>query len=138
MNTVTLMGRIASDLELKKTQNGKVMMNFMLAVNRQKDTTYFIRCTAWGKSAEFIKNYFVKGSMIAILGYISAGTYTDRNGTSKYIMNVCVEKSFFTGEKNSQQNIPRNSYQNNNYVNQNSYQNRNNGYNGYGNYYGNK
>lgn len=34
MNTVTLMGRIASDLELKRTQNGKVMMNFMLAVSR--------------------------------------------------------------------------------------------------------
>lgn len=104
MNTVTLMGRIASDLELKRTQNGKVMMSFMLAVSRQKDTTDFIRCTAWGKSAEFISRYFTKGRMIALLGYIRAGTYTDRDGNSKYIMNVVVEKSFFTGEKKSQQN----------------------------------
>ena len=104
MNTVTLMGRIASDLELKRTQNGKVMMSFMLAVSRQKDTTDFIRCTAWGKSAEFISKYFTKGRMIALLGYIRAGTYTDRDGNSKYIMNVVVEKSFFTGEKKSQQN----------------------------------
>ena len=103
MNTVTLMGRIASDLELKRTQNGKVMMSFMLAVSRQKDTTDFIRCTAWGKSAEFISRYFTKGRMIALLGYIRAGTYTDRDGNSKYIMNVVVEKSFFTGEKKSQQ-----------------------------------
>ncbi|MEI3029755.1 MAG: single-stranded DNA-binding protein [Ruminococcus sp.] len=135
MNTVTLMGRIASDLELKRTQNGKVMMSFMLAVSRQKDTTDFIRCTAWGKSAEFISRYFTKGRMIALLGYIRAGTYTDRDGNSKYIMNVVVEKSFFTGEKKSQQNT---AYQNKGYVNQYSRnygnQNRNNGYSGYGNY----
>lgn len=135
MNTVTLMGRIASDLELKRTQNGKVMMSFMLAVSRQKDTTDFIRCTAWGKSAEFISRYFTKGRMIALLGYIHAGTYTDRDGNSKYIMNVVVEKSFFTGEKKSQQNT---AYQNKGYVNQygRNYgnQNRNNGYSGYGNY----
>lgn len=135
MNTVTLMGRIASDLELKRTQNGKVMMSFMLAVSHQKDTTDFIRCTAWGKSAEFISRYFAKGSMIALLGYIRAGTYTDRDGNSKYIMNVVVEKSFFTGEKKVQQNT---AYQNNGYGNQygGNYenQNRNNGYSGYGNY----
>lgn len=135
MNTVTLMGRIASDLELKRTQNGKVMMSFMLAVSRQKDTTDFIRCTAWGKSAEFISRYFTKGRMIALLGYIRAGTYTDRDGNSKYIMNVVVEKSFFTGEKKSQQNT---AYQNKGYVNQygRNYgnQNRNNSYSGYGNY----
>ena len=135
MNTVTLMGRIASDLELKRTQNGKVMMSFMLAVSRQKDTTDFIRCTAWGKSAEFISRYFTKGRMIALLGYIRAGTYTDRDGNSKYIMNVVVEKSFFTGEKKSQQNT---AYQNKGYVNQygRNYgnKNRNNGYSGYCNY----
>ena len=135
MNTVTLMGRIASDLELKRTQNGKVMMSFMLAVSRQKDTTDFIRCTAWGKSAEFISKYFTKGRMIALLGYIRAGTYTDRDGNSKYIMNVVVEKSFFTGEKKSQQNT---AYQNKGYGNQygRNYgnQNRKNGYSGYGNY----
>lgn len=135
MNTVTLMGRIASDLELKRTQNGKVMMSFMLAVSRQKDTTDFIRCTAWGKSAEFISRYFTKGSMIALLGYIRAGTYTDRDGNSKYIMNVVVEKSFFTGEKKAQQNT---AYQNTGYGNQydRNYgnQSRNNGYSGYGNY----
>lgn len=38
--------------------------------------------------------------MIALLGYIRAGTYTDRDGNSKYIMNVVVEKSFFTEKRN--------------------------------------
>lgn len=142
MNRVTLMGRITKDLELKRTQNGKVMLNFTVAVNRPKSEADFIRCTAWGKTAEFIQSYFGKGNMIAVEGNIRAGNYTDNSGTNRYMMNVCIDKVFFTGEKNenkSQGNYKQNNYQQNgrqntyNYNQNNGYYNNNqNGYNGYG------
>ena len=146
MNTVSLMGRIANDLELKTSKNGKTMMTFIIAVNRAKGEADFIRCNAWGKTAEFIKNYFSKGSMIAILGNIHAGNYTDNNGNTRYIMNINAEKVFFTGEKNikpQQNNYQKNnSYGNNGYQQNYSNNQRNNNYsqnnycggNGYGNY----
>lgn len=139
MNSVTLMGRLTSEPELKRTQSGKTMLSFTLAVSRQKDNTDFIRCTAWGKSAEFIQKYFTKGSMIAVLGNIRAGNYTDRDGNTRYIMNVSVEKAFFTGAKSSRQkaNGYNSNYRNNSSqkgYSQKTYQNRNSGYNGYGNY----
>lgn len=141
MNTVSLMGRIANDLELKTSKNGKTMMTFIIAVNRAKGEADFIRCNAWGKTAEFIKSYFSKGSMIAILGNIHAGNYTDNNGNTRYIMNINAEKVFFTGEKNMKPQ--QNNYQKNNSYGNNGYQQnygnnqRNNNYrggNGYGNY----
>ena len=58
------------------------MMTFIIAVNRAKSEADFIRCNAWGKTAEFIRNYFSKGSMIAILGNIHAGNFTDNSGNT--------------------------------------------------------
>ena len=148
MNTVSLMGRIANDLELKTSKNGKTMMTFIIAVNRAKSEADFIRCNARGKTAEFIRNYFSKGSMIAILGNIHAGNFTDNSGNTRYIMNINAEKVFFTGEKNMKPQQNNGNYQNNNSYGNNGYQQnygsnqRNNNYsqnnyrggNGYGNH----
>lgn len=95
MNNVTIMGRITNDLEMKKTWNGKPVLQFTVAVYRQKEDVDFIRCTAWAKTAEFIERYFSKGSMIAVRGSLRAGVHTDKNGKQ-----VNAEKAFFTGEKN--------------------------------------
>ena len=57
MNNVNLMGRLCGEIELKRTQNGNVCTNFSLAVDRYANgnkTTDFIRCVAWGKTAENI------------------------------------------------------------------------------------
>ena len=59
MNHVTLMGRLCGEIELKRTQNGNVCTNFSLAVDRYANgnkTADFIRCVAWGKTAENIGN----------------------------------------------------------------------------------
>lgn len=82
MNNVTIMGRITNDLEMRKTWNGKPVLSFTVAVYRQKEDVDFIRCTAWAKTAEFIKKYFSKGSMIAVRGSLRAGIHTDKNGNS--------------------------------------------------------
>lgn len=63
MNHVTLMGRLCGDIELKRTQNGNVCTNFSLAVDRYANgskTADFIRCVAWGKTAENIGNSFIR------------------------------------------------------------------------------
>lgn len=64
MNNVNLMGRLCGEIELKRTQNGNVCTNFSLAVDRYANgnkTTDFIRCVAWGKTAENIGKFFHKG-----------------------------------------------------------------------------
>lgn len=107
MNSVNLMGRLCGDIELKTTQNGSICTNFSLAVDRYANgnkTTDFIRCVAWGKTAENIGKFFHKGDMLAVSGSIKTGSYTDRNGAKHYTTNVYVTNFFFTGnrERNTQ------------------------------------
>lgn len=145
MNNVSLLGRIATDLEMKRTQNNKSYLSFSLAVDRLSNgnkTTDFIRCTAWGKNAENIMKFFSKGSTIAVNGSIQTGAYTDRNGTKHYTTGVAVSNFYFTAtkkEQNAGYATQNNGYYGNNSsadsMRNNSRQN-NNGYqqNNYGNY----
>lgn len=69
MNSITLMGRITKDLELKYSNNNKPYCNFCLAVKRkEKDEVDFINCTVWNKQAENLVKYQNKGSRILVNG----------------------------------------------------------------------
>lgn len=124
MNHVTLMGRLCGDIELKRTQNGNVCTNFSLAVDRYANgskTTDFIRCIAWGKTAENIGKFFHKGDVLAVHGSIKTGNFTDRNGNKHYTTDVYVTNFYFTGSKANPQksNAQNNGYQSRNSANYN-------------------
>jgi len=103
MNSVNIMGRIATDLTLRPVRSSAgVVLNFRVAVDRYAGggkVTDFIRCTAWGKTAERICTYLTKGNMIAISGSLTTGDYVDRNGIRRFTTDVFVRDFYFTGDK---------------------------------------
>ena len=103
MNSVNIMGRIATDLTLRPVRSSAgVVLNFRVAVDRYAGggkVTDFIRCTAWGKTAERICTYLTKGNMIAITGSLTTGEYIDRNNIRRFITDVFVRDFYFTGDK---------------------------------------
>lgn len=102
-NKIILMGRMTGSPELRKTNSGKALVNFSIAVEQfaknDENKTDFFRCTAWGKTADFIANYFDKGSLILIEGSMHNDNYTDNNGVKHYGMKVSVSSAAFTGER---------------------------------------
>lgn len=75
LNHVTLIGRLTRDAELKYTQNGFAISNFSIAVNRRRkngeqwvEEAHFFDITLYGKSAESLKQYLIKGKQIAVDG----------------------------------------------------------------------
>jgi single-strand binding protein len=105
MNNVVLTGRIAKDLELKYTQNGKAYCRFTLAVDRGlskekkqeaeangQPTVDFINCVAWGKVAETINRYTAKGKKVLVYGSIETGSYTVQDGSKRYTTDVLVKR----------------------------------------------
>ena len=104
INRVVLMGRIATEIELKKTPNGTSVAQFSVAVERsyakqgEEKQTDFIICVAWQKTAEFISKFFGKGRMIALEGNLRTRNYEDKNGSKHYITEVYVDNVSFTGE----------------------------------------
>lgn len=109
LNNVILMGRLTRDVELRYAQGSdRAVGRFSLAVERDYKAegrdreTDFINCVAFEKTAEFIDKYFKKGSMIAIVGKIQTGSYTNRDGVKVYTTEVIVTNVSFTGESKQQ------------------------------------
>lgn len=89
MNNVQLIGNLTKDIELRKTQSGKSVVNFTLAVARtfNREETDFIQCQAWGKTADILHQYCCKGFKIGLSGNIETGSY-DKNGQRVYTTTV--------------------------------------------------
>ena len=71
MNEVHLTGRLTADVDLKSTANGGQYVWFTLAVNGYKDkngnqSTDFVKCSAFGKPAQFLGQFGKKGMRLMI------------------------------------------------------------------------
>ncbi len=111
MNSVALVGRLVRENELRYStgDNATAILKNSIAVQRKfknAEGNYdadFINITAFGKSAEFIANYFTKGSMIGINGRIQTGSYVNKDGVKVYTTDVVVENAeFVSGKKDSE------------------------------------
>lgn len=101
MNRVILMGRLTTEPTMKTLPSQHTVSNFTIATDRkyQKETTDFISCIAWNKTAEFICRYFGKGQMIAVEGELQTRTWEDGNGKKRYATEVVVSDVYFCGSK---------------------------------------
>jgi single-strand DNA-binding protein len=90
MNKVILIGRLASDPELKYTPSGVAVTSFAIAVDRpvarnadgEKETD-FIDIVAWRQSAEFAANYLNKGRLVAVDGRLQIRKWVAQDGTKR-------------------------------------------------------
>lgn len=126
MNKVILIGRLTKDPEVRYSQGDNAMATarFSAAVNRRFKNTEgnydadFINCVSFGKTAEFIEKYFHKGDMIALVGRIQTGSYTNKDGVKVYTTDVVVEEVEFAGSKsNSGETQQNNTSRDNGFVN---------------------
>lgn len=106
LNRIIIMGRLARDPELRRTQNGTAVTSFALAVDRDfKDKTTgekqcdFIDCVAWKNTAEFVRNYFTKGRIAIVEGKLQTRTWSDKNGDKRKSVEVIVDSAYFGDSK---------------------------------------
>lgn len=101
LNTITIMGRLTRDPELRYTQSNTPVASFTLAVDRDfgEKQTDFIDCVAWRSSAEFVSRYFGKGSMAAVAGRLQIREWTDNNGNKRRSAKVVAEHVYFGESK---------------------------------------
>lgn len=113
MNSLTLIGRLTKDPELRYLANtGNAVARFSIAVNRpfaKKDaevTADFFNVVVWGKRAETCTNYLQKGLQVAIQGRLQNNNYTDKDGVKRYSVEIIAENVEFIdwGDKKWQGN----------------------------------
>lgn len=105
MNRVILLGNLGNDAELKALGNGNSVLNFSLATSEkwkdkdtgeQKEKTQWHRCALFGKRAESLASYLVKGTRLVVEGSIEYRSY-EKDGVKQYATNINVSNVEFAG-----------------------------------------
>jgi single-strand DNA-binding protein len=98
MNSITLVGRIGRDVELKSTSTGKSYAVFSVAVpkrikptNGDPDADWF-NVKVWGKTADYVTGYLAKGSLVSVSGRMESRKYTGKDGASREIWEVAADQ----------------------------------------------
>lgn len=114
-NSVVLVGRLTSDVELRQAGDN-IVANFTVAINRPKSgdrepETDFIPCQLWGKRAEVFAQYHHKGSGCNVCGEIRVDKY-EKDGSTKIFTKVHVtdfafvpSNQFSKNETSTEENV---------------------------------
>lgn len=106
MNTVSLIGRLTRDVELKHTQGGTTVASFGLAVDRagdrNDDGSYgagFFDVTLFGKTAEVAAQYLTKGKQVGISGSLRFHQWTTDDGSKRSKVEIAGQSMTFCGSR---------------------------------------
>lgn len=99
MNKVILVGRLGQNPEQRATPTGTAVTNFSMATNETyktqngeyTDNTEWHRCVCFGKTAEYIGNFFTKGRLVYVDGRIRTRKWTDSNNVTRYTTEILVD-----------------------------------------------
>jgi len=96
VNVVTLIGNLASDVELKDVGEDRQVANFLLAVDRPgKDEADFVRISTWNKQAETCARYLAKGKRVAVDGRLRSSSWEDSDGNRRSAIEVVANRVQF-------------------------------------------
>ena len=98
-NTITLVGNLTRDPELRFTTGGRGVASFGIAVGRryqvngewQEQTSYF-NITAWGQLGENAAATLAKGSRVIVTGRLEQREYTTRDGDKRTAIEVVADE----------------------------------------------
>ncbi len=119
INHVTLIGRLTREAELKYTSGGMAIANLSLAVNRRvkkgeqwTEEVSFFEIVLFGKTAEGLKPYLLKGKQIAVEGELKQERWEkDGQSRSKVVINASNVQLLGGNEKQTQQGGQSSGYQ---------------------------
>jgi len=96
VNTVNLIGNLASDVELKDIGDDKKVANFLLAVDRpgQDAGADFIRVSTWNRQAETCNEYLAKGARVAVDGRLRSRSW-EEDGKRRTAVEVVANRVQF-------------------------------------------
>lgn len=116
INSVTLVGRLTKNPEIRTTPSGIEVGNFTLAVNRTftnqqgEREADFINCIVFRKQAVNVNQYLSKGKLAGVVGRLQTRSYDNKEGQKVFVTEVVCDNVQFLEPKDNQNGS--NSYQN--------------------------
>lgn len=100
INKVIISGNLTRDGELSTTAGGTSMLKIGVAVNERvrnsqgeyEDRANYVDCTLWGRRAEALAKYMVKGTKVAVMGRLHWSGWKDKEtGRNRSKLDVFIE-----------------------------------------------
>lgn len=100
--TITVIGNLTSDPELKYLASGRAVANFSVANNPRtfdKQTgewkdgePLFLRCNIWAQAAENVAESLSKGDRAIVVGRLKQRTFDTRDGQKVTVVEIDVDE----------------------------------------------
>lgn len=100
--TITVIGNLTADPELRFTPSGSAVANFTIAstprtfdrqANDWKDgETLFLRGSVWRESAENVAESLTKGTRVIVSGRLKSRSYDTKEGERRTVMELEVDE----------------------------------------------
>jgi single-strand DNA-binding protein len=91
MNSITIAGQLGKDAEVRFLPDGEPVSNFSIADSQGKDRmTIWWNCSLFGKRAQSLSPYLVKGQAVTVSGNVSQREYTDKTGQKRISTDIRV------------------------------------------------
>ena len=105
VNKVILVGNLGRDAELRYTPGGAAIAKFSLATTEKwtdksgspQERTEWHNIDLWGKQAESLSEYLVKGKQVYVEGRLQTDEYTDKEGNKRKSTKVRCDKVVLLG-----------------------------------------
>ena len=99
VNRVILIGNLGQDAEVRHTQQGTAVATLNLAVNEvwndrdgnKHERVEWVRVVWFGKGAEALKRYLLKGKQLYVEGKMQTRKY-EKDGVDRYITEVIADQ----------------------------------------------
>lgn len=105
MNKLILIGRLTKDPEVRYTEMGKTVAQFVLAVDRPftnadgKRDADFVPVVLWGKQAEVVGNSCAKGHRLLVEGRLQIRSFDGKDGQKRWVTECIAERFEFIERK---------------------------------------
>ena len=105
VNKVILVGNLGRDAEVRHTPGGQAVATLNLATTetwndkdgQRQEKTEWHRVVLWGKQAESLQQYLVKGKQIYVEGRLQTRQWDDKDGNKRYTTEIRGDRVVLLG-----------------------------------------
>lgn len=108
MNNITVAGTLGRDAEVRYMANGDAIASFSVADSQGKEKpTIWWNCSLFGKRAESLAQYLVKGGAVTVSGNVTEREWVDKDGQKRKSMDIRVGDLALQGGRKDAPAAPR-------------------------------
>lgn len=108
MNNITVAGTLGRNAEIRVMPNGDPVASFSVADSQGKDKpTIWWGCQLFGKRAQSLAPYLVKGGAVTVSGNVTEREWTDKDGQQRKSMEIRVSDLALQGGKREAAPAPK-------------------------------